>query len=72
LIVLAVMVGILKPAILGAIFLVDESRRLLAASIAASLLGVLLRSGMESAISMPAVAIAFAWVAGMSQSSGPD
>jgi len=67
-----IMVGILRPAILGAIFLVDESRRLLAASIAASLIGVLLRGGMESAISMPAVAIAFAWVAGMSQSSGLD
>jgi EamA domain-containing membrane protein RarD len=64
------MVGILRPAIMGAIFLLDESRRLLAASIAAALLGVLLRSGMESAISLPAVAIAFAWVAGMSQSSG--
>jgi hypothetical protein len=69
-IVAVVMVGILRPAIMGAIFLLDESRRLLAASIAAALLGVLLRSGMESAISLPAVAIAFAWVAGMSQSSG--
>ncbi len=71
-IVLIALVGILQPAILGALFLLDESRRLLAASIAASLLGVLLRSSMESAISMPAVAIGFAWVAGMSQSSGPD
>jgi len=67
-----IIVGILRPAILGAVFLADESRRLLAASIAASLIGVLLRCGMESAISMPAVAIAFAWVAGMSQSSGLD
>jgi hypothetical protein len=71
-IVAVILFGILRPAVLGAIFLVDESRRLLAASIAASLIGVLLRGGMEAAISMPAVAIAFAWVAGMSQSSGID
>jgi hypothetical protein len=71
-IVLVMMAGILRPAIIGSIFLIDESRRLLAVAITASLLGVMVRSGMESAISLPAVALAAAWVAGMSQGNGLD
>jgi EamA domain-containing membrane protein RarD len=67
-----VLVGIFRPAILGAIFLQDESRRLLAASVTAALVGVMVRSSMEASLSMPAVAMAFGWVAGLSQSSGVD
>jgi hypothetical protein len=66
------LVGVVRPAIMGAIYLPEESRRLLAVSVTAALFGVLLRSCLESAISLPVVAMAFAWVAGLSQSSGLD
>ena len=69
-IAIAALIGVLRPSIMGAIFQSDESRRLLAASSVAAIVGVLVRSGLESAISSPAVAVAFAWVAGMSQSGG--
>ena len=71
-IALVVLAGILRPAVLGAIFLQDESRRLLAAAVTAAVAGVMVRSTMEASLSMPAVAMAFGWVAGLSQSSGVD
>ncbi len=68
----ALTVGVLRPAIMGSIFQVDESRRLLAVSISAALVGLVVRSVMEAAISLPATALMAAWVAGMGQSSGLD
>ena len=70
--IVVILVGVFRPAVMGAIFLVDESRRLLAASITAALFGVLVRSGLQTGLSLPALAMAFAWIAGMSQSSGLD
>jgi hypothetical protein len=69
-IVLIGVAGVLRPALVGAVFLIDEPRRLLAAATTASLLGVLLRSSLHASLSVPAIAMAFAWVAGLSQSSG--
>ncbi len=69
-IVLIALAGVLRPALVGAVLLSDEPRRLLAAAITASFLGVILRSGLEANLSVPAIAMAFAWVAGLSQSSG--
>ena len=71
-IVLVALVGVFRPAIMGAIFLADEPRRLLAASITASLAAVILRAALESTVSAPVMATAFAWLAGLSQSSGLD
>jgi hypothetical protein len=72
LLVLVVLIGIARPAVMGAVFLTHEPRRLLAVSIAASLVAVLVRACMESTLSAPVMATAFAWLAGLSQSSGLD
>lgn len=66
---LVAVAGVLRPAIIGAFFLVDEPRRLLAASIVAALAAALFRSTLESALSAPFLAMSFAWLAGVSQSS---
>ena len=71
-IVVVVLVGVARPAVMGAVFLTDEPRRLLAASITASLSGVILRAVLESTLSAPVIALAFAWLAGLSQASGLD
>jgi O-antigen ligase len=71
-IVVVVMVGVARPAVMGALFLSNEPRRLLAASITASLSAVILRAVLESTLSAPVIALAFAWLAGLSQSSGLD
>ncbi len=68
--VLIALAGILRPAITGALYLTDEPRRLLAAALIASFLGALIRGSMEANLSIHAIALAFAWVAGLSQSSG--
>jgi|GEM_PF-5546894 len=62
--------GIVKPAIVGTLYLIDEPRRLLAVAITASFFPVLFRCCLESSLSIPAIAMAFAWLAGLSQSSG--
>lgn len=64
--------GVIRPAVTGALFLQDERRRLLAVSITASLVAVLLRGCIESTLSVPVLAMTFAWLAGLGQSSGLD
>ena len=69
---LVVLIGVARPAVMGAVFLTNEPRRLLAVSIAASLAAVIVRGCMESTLSAPVLATAFAWLSGLSQSSGLD
>lgn len=65
-------VAIIRPAVQGALYLPDEPRRLLAAAVTASFIAVLFRGCLESSLSVPAIAMASSWLAGLSQASGPD
>ena len=70
LIALLAVAGVFRPAIMGALFLLDEPRRLLAATVIASLTAALLRGGIGSFFCAPFLAMSFAWLAGVSQSCG--
>jgi O-antigen ligase len=69
-VLLVALAGIFRQAFMGALFLQDERRRLLAVAISASLCAVLLRCSLQSTLSAPVLAVCFAWLAGIAQSSG--
>ncbi len=71
-ILLAAFAGILQQALQGCLYLRDEPRRLLAAAITASFVALSFRCCLESTLSVPSIAMASAWIAGLSQSSGTD